>query len=83
MTCSQAGCSGTNLKAYKVGLGSRAPIRPLCSECAGSLSAIGLAITPVERRAVDLPVITERRRTFRPAWLGRLTARDDTGRMVA
>ena len=77
--CSQAGCLNDDLKAYKTGLGSRAPIRALCSDCASALSAIGMRLLPIERRATDLPVLTERRRTFRPRWLSRLTAREMTG----
>jgi hypothetical protein len=80
-TCAQAGCLNTDLKAYRIGMGPRAIIRALCQSCAASLSAIGLAITPVERRVEDIAPVVERRRSFRPAWLSRLTARDNTGRI--
>jgi hypothetical protein len=76
--CSQAACYNTDLKAYKRFIGRGLVI--LCGSCAAALQAIGMDLTPVERRDVDLPVVTERRKTWRPAWLERLTARDDTWR---
>jgi hypothetical protein len=79
--CSQAGCIQTDLKAYKRFIGHGVTI--LCGSCASSLMAIGMSLTPVERRVADLPVLTERRRIRRPAWLAHLTARDETGRMAA
>jgi hypothetical protein len=78
--CSQAGCVHTDLKAYKQYLGHRITI--LCSECAASLQAIGMSLTPVERREVDVPPLVERRRIGRPRWLDNLTAREDTWRVA-
>ena len=74
--CAQAGCLGTDLKAYKQFIGHRLTI--LCGSCAASLQAIGMSLTPVERRETDLPVLTERRRIGRPRWLDNLRARDET-----
>jgi hypothetical protein len=79
--CAQAGCTSTDLKAYK--LAFRNQFTVLCNGCAAELTRIGLGLTAVERRVTDLPVLTERRKTRRPAWLERLTARDETGRAVA
>jgi hypothetical protein len=79
--CSQAGCIQTDLKAYKQYLGHRVTI--LCGSCAASLQAIGMSLTPIERRETDLPVLTERRRIGRPRWLDNLTAREDTWRLSA
>lgn len=80
-TCSQAGCRNTDLKAYKQYLGHRVTI--LCGACATSLQDIGMSLTPIERREVDLPVVENRRRIARPRWLDNLMARDDTWRMSA
>lgn len=80
MTCSQAGCIQTDVQPYKKFIGKGLVL--LCGSCADALRAIGMSLTPVERREVDLPVLVERR-AFRPAWLDRLTARDESGRLVA
>ena len=61
----------------------RGTLRLFCDPCHASLTALGLHWLPAERREVDLPVIHDRRQTRRPAWMDRLTARDETGRAVA
>jgi hypothetical protein len=76
--CAQAGCSNVDLKAYK--LAFRNQFTVLCNGCAADLTRLGLGLTAVERRVTDLQVLTERRKTWRPAWLDRLTPRDDTWR---
>lgn len=53
----------------------------VCAECVISLTAIGMSLTPVERRVADVPVARDRRR-FLPAWLANLTARDETGAVL-
>jgi hypothetical protein len=56
--------------------------RPLSQQvrlmCAGCRSATGWRVT--ERRVADVPVTVDQRRSFRPPWLDRLTARDETRR---
>lgn len=80
--CSQAGCIQTDLKAYKRYIGHGVTI--LCGSCASALQAIGMSLTPVERRETDLPVLHERRKISKPRWLDRLTARaDDSWRLSA
>jgi hypothetical protein len=55
----------------------------LCDECHASLSAIGMSLTPAERRVVEQPVATERRR-FVPVWRRQpAPAKDLTGRVAA
>jgi hypothetical protein len=80
-TCSQALCRNTDLAVYKLGL--RHQFTLLCGSCHASLSAIGMPLIPVERREASLPVLVERRKAFRPAWLDRLQGRDETGRMAS
>jgi hypothetical protein len=80
-TCSQALCRNTDLACYKLGL--RHDFRLLCGSCYASLSAIGMPLIPVERREASLPVLVERRKAFRPAWLDRLQGRDETGRLAS
>lgn len=79
--CSQAGCAGTDLRCYRLAL--RGTLRVFCQSCADSLIGLGMAWEPVERRQVVLPVVTERRKTFRPAWLRNLRDRDQTGLVLA
>jgi hypothetical protein len=67
---------GIDLHCYK--LAFRNQFSVLCSDCAASLTRMGLGLTLVDRRETNLDVTIERRRTFRPAWLARLTARDET-----
>lgn len=75
--CSQAGCLSTDLTLYRRYLGHGLTL--LCDPCRDRLvNTTGMSLTPVERRETDLPVLTERRRSFRPAWLSHLRARDET-----
>jgi len=67
--CAQAGCIATDLRPYKRWIGHGVTI--LCSNCAASLQAIGMSLTPLERRETDLPVLKERRRFPRPRWLAK------------
>ena len=48
----------------------------LCADCFAALTTMGITLVHVERRAVDLPVLHDRRRDRRPAWLARLTAKE-------
>jgi hypothetical protein len=80
-TCSQAGCLGTDLKAYRQYLGHRITI--LCGSCAAALKAIGMSLTPIERRETVLPVLVERRRIPRPRWMDNRRARDESWRASA
>lgn len=75
--CSQAGCTNSDLKAYKVALRQQYVV--LCGACHADLTAMSFHLIPTERRETNLPVIEERRRSFRPAWLDRLRGRDETG----
>jgi hypothetical protein len=43
---------------------------------------MGAAPTIVDRRVASVPVTVDRRR-FVPAWLRNLSARDETGRLLA
>lgn len=79
MNCSQAGCIQSDVQPYKKFIGKGLVL--LCGSCAASLQAIGMSLTPVDRRMDDITPMVERR--HRPAWLDRLTARDESGRMVA
>jgi hypothetical protein len=54
----------------------------LCAECFGALTSMGITLVHVERRAVDLPVLHDRRRDRRPAWLARLSNKDMTERVA-
>ena len=67
--CSQAGCIATDLRAYKRYIGHGLVI--LCGNCAASLQDIGMSLTLVERREVDVPPMVERRRLPRPKWLAK------------
>jgi len=73
--CSQAGCLGTDLRVYKKFIGHGLTV--LCRSCYESLTAIGMSLTPVERRETDMAVADERRRSGRPRWMDRLSARSD------
>lgn len=77
MTCSN--CHRTRETApYKAAL--RKITADLCGECRSALSAMGMVWVPCDRRETDITPIVERR--FRPAWMDRLTARDETGRVA-
>lgn len=80
MKCSQAGCIQTDVHPYKKFIGRG--LVNLCGNCAASLQAIGMSLTLVERREEDVTPMVERRRTVKPQWLDRLTARDDTWRVA-
>jgi len=73
--CAQAGCTNTDLRPYKRYIGHGLVL--LCGACAASLQAIGMSLTPIERRETDMAVVTERRRIGRPRWMDRLSARSD------
>ncbi len=79
--CSQAGCLNTDIKVYKKFIGHG--LTPLCGTCASALQAIGMSLTPVERREHDVTPVVERRHAPRPEWLSRLTARSDESWRVA
>ena len=79
--CAQPGCIQTDVKPYKRYIGHGLVL--LCGSCFAALSAIGMSLTPVERRETALPVVTERRRIGRPAWLTHRLGRDETGSLVA
>lgn len=64
---------------YKLAL--RRVTAHLCAECRSALSSLGMVWVPCDRRETDITPMVERR--HRPAWLDRLTARDESGRMVA
>lgn len=71
-------CDGRDLLPVRVW-----PRRPvaMCGQCRRVALEMGAKL--VERRTADLPVLHDRRHSVRPAWLSRLTARDETGRMAA
>ena len=60
-------------RPYAHHLGHR--VSQLCAECAGALTAMGMTLTPVERRLEERPVARDRRR-FVPRWLGRTKVLD-------
>ncbi len=66
-------CTHPNQTDYRYALGRRET--SLCQSCADSMTALGMVLRPIERRAEDRP--------FRAPWLARLTARDETGRGAA
>lgn len=74
MKCTQAGCIQRDVQPFKKFIGRGLVL--LCGSCADSLRAIGMSLTPVDRRETDLTPIVERR--MQPAWLSRITARDMT-----
>lgn len=79
MTCRNADC-GRPARPYAYALGQRTT--DLCDACAASLIAIGMSLTPVERRVVDVPVTHNLRRFVAP-WRRHLTARADDSWRVA
>ena len=81
MKCSQAGCIQTDVQPYKKFIGRGLVL--LCGSCASALQSIGMSLTLVERRESDVTPMVERRRIAQPAWLSRISARDETGRMSA
>lgn len=71
-------CDGRDLMPVKLGL--RRVLLVMCAGCRSTMLAIAVI---VEQRQREVPVTADRRHSFRPAWLTHLTARDETGRMVA
>lgn len=80
-TCAQAGCRNTDVSLYKLALRQQWTL--LCPACHASLTAIGMPLIPAERREQDVPVVDERRRSFRPAWLRNLRPKDLSERLIA
>lgn len=77
MTCQNCGAEGS--RPYRYSIGKRT--KDWCDACAQAARSMGAAVTAVERRYVDLPVIVERRHARIPRWIGR--ARDLTGWLAA
>lgn len=71
-------CSGDDLRPVTIGL--RRDVLAMCAGCRSTASAMGLRV--VERRVASVPVARERRAFIAP-WLRRLTARDETGAVMA
>ncbi len=77
--CRNGDCSEPG-RPYAYALGSRTT--DLCDGCAASLTALGMALAPVERRIIDEPATVERRRFVAP-WRRHLPARDESGVVMA
>ena len=75
MTCRNGDC-GQPARPYAYALGHRQSV--LCDACFASLSAIGMSLSPIERRDHVEPVAHERRR-WMPVWRRRDLSRDLTG----
>lgn len=83
-----SGCPGNSaahdgLDILPVKVPLRAEPRLLCAGCRAGYAAMGMAVTVIERRVEQVPVETDRRRAYRPAWLRHLTAREDGSWRVA
>ena len=63
-----------------VRLGLRADVHLACAGCRADIAKSAF-LRVVDRRVTDLPVLHERR-GWKPAWMSRLTARDETGRVA-
>lgn len=73
-------CSHPNQSTYHFALGRKTTA--LCADCLAKCEALGMTFRLADRRTTDITPMVERRDT-RPAWLDRLTARDESGRNVA
>lgn len=69
-------CTGRDIQPVRIGLSHEE--RLFCRDCRVTAARMGLFLRVVERRLADVPVAHERRGVPRPAWLARLTAREDT-----
>lgn len=62
-------CDSRDIRLVRLGIDRRE--RPMCGRCREAASSMGAAVVIVEAEP------------FRPRWLNRLTARDETGRNAA
>ena len=80
MSCYFATAACNQAEILPVRLGLRSEVQLACSGCRTEIARHGF-LRVVDRRVTDLLVIHERR-GWKPAWLSRLTARDETGRVA-
>ena len=71
-------CQHPNRITYLYALGRRTT--DLCHDCKAASEALGMTFR--ERRLTDLTPMVERRSDWKPAWLSRISARDETGRVA-